>query len=356
MSYSQRQSMLRLVVGCVFPFMVTASAALQLLRAVTAVSVTPGWEVAATAVVFNESALPVRVLVEMDTTAVPVGSIPYFCWGPSCYAPGVLLSLDTVTIASGAQEESFKAYVFVEQGTAPATFPLRFRFRDALSRATMLEHVVRVQILPVGTDSLFLPWAQTELFSREEGEISSSAALYNASSSPRYVLVRADPTGIPPSSLRLCLGDSCYAPGTLTAPDTLVLSARQLYPRFRCWLHIPDGAGGAVSIHFLDAFTASTVATYSVRVDYPTVMPELALLPPCAPLPSWVHGEAVTVQAQPGSVLELSSLLGQHVLRYAILASTPQRLSLRNLPPGLYLYRLFHPGAGVCTGVVLRVN
>ncbi len=341
----------------VFLLAAVSSAALQLSRAVTAVSVAPGWEAAAPASVLNEGAAALRILVEMDTSAAPAGSMPYFCWGPSCYAPGVVLSPDTVTIAPGAREESFKAYVFVEPGTAPAVFPLVFRFRDALSGAVLLEHTVRVEILPVGADVLLLAWAQTELFSREGGEVGGAAALYNAGRSLRRMLVRAEPTGIPPSAFRFCLGDSCYGPGTLSAPDTLVLLPGQFYPRFYCWLRLPEGAGGAVTIRFLDASTANTVAAYSVRVTQAVAIAEPATAAaPCTVLPPVLHGEAVPIRLEPGSVLEITSLLGQSLARYRATTNTAAWLALHTLSPGLYLYRLLRAGAVICVGRVVRLN
>jgi len=331
------------------------TAALRLHHAVTAVFVTPGWDVSAPAVVVNDGTQPLRVIVEMDDSQMPAGSYPYFCWGPSCYAPGVRVSPDTVTIAPGAEEHSFKAYVLVEAGTSSGSAPLLFRFRDALSGAILLEHLVQVQISPPSPDSLALVWAQTGLTTSTEGEISSNAALYNASSVTRQLLTHVEPIGIPTHALRFCLGDSCYDAGTLTAPDTLSLWPRHFYPRFSCWLRTSGNTSGGAIVRFTDATTLQTVAEYRIRLA-PLTSVEAPMTAPCTLLPLILHTEAVPIRAEAGSTVEIYTPLGQRLFQYIVPSNSPQWLSIRSLAGGLYLYRLLQSGSVICSGLFFRSN
>ncbi|MCS7177214.1 MAG: hypothetical protein NZ960_06310 [Candidatus Kapabacteria bacterium] len=330
-----------------------SAAQLLLKSGVSAIQVAPGWEANAPATLVNSGSQPLQVIVEMDTSDMTFGCAPYFCWGPSCYAPGVTVSPDTVTIAPGAEEKSFKAYVYVEASTPEARATLRFRFRDANSGAVLYAHTVEVTITPAPPEGVGLVWAQTVLIPPPEGEISGGAALYNNSRELRRLLVQLVPTDIPPSAIRFCLGDTCYEPGRLTATDTLVLRPRQLYTGFQCWLRAAGTQQSRILlVRFFDAVASEPVAEYQLGLALPTaVLPERPSLD-CSPLSQrWVRSGSALPQLPQGAILEIFTLRGQRLLQ----SSDPSSLAdaLRNLPPRPYAYRLRRAEGTVCTGLLL---
>jgi hypothetical protein len=340
------------VLGATLLCTLLAAAQLQLRSGITAVQVLPGWEVGAPATVVNTGTAPLRLIVQMDPTQMPQGALPYFCWGPSCYAPGVLVSPDTVTLAPDAEEHSFKAYVYIEAGSAAASAPLVFRFRNAETGAEVLTHTVWVRISEPTADPVQLVWAQVGIAAPAGSELASLAALYNGGTQERRLLVRLEPIGLPTDAVRFCLGDSCYGSGVLTAPDTLVLSPRHFYPRLTCWMRIAEAANASVRVHITDAATGQPVADYLISPAIstavaaepvlPTVPPRLLVAPSRLILPA-------------GTALELWSLTGQQLLRIPA-AAREQDISLPALAPGLYLYRFLRGTGVVHTGAFLQPN
>ncbi|MCS6965169.1 MAG: hypothetical protein NZ473_00160 [Candidatus Kapabacteria bacterium] len=328
---------------------------LQLRTGTTAVRVAAGWEVHAPAVVLNTGTDALRVIVEMDTSAMPYGTLPYFCWGPSCYAPGVLRSPDTVTIAPGAEEHSFKAYVYTEPGTPEGPAILRFRFRDALTDAVLLEYSIRVFIAPLVSEQQLLAWAHTELRAPPGAEVAGGAALYNPSSTTRRLRVRIEPNGLPASAVRFCLGDTCYPEGVLEAPDTLVLQPRHLYARFQCWIQTASGSSGSLRVRITEATTNHPVAEYSLSLSPLVHVNEPHAIPLCTLMPTALQSSPI-VHLPQGTVLEITNLLGEWVLRVPFEQHTAATVALQRLPVGVYAYRLRRGTTTVCTGLFLQAN
>ncbi len=333
-------------------FLLTTSAALatiELSSGVTSVWVRPGWEVPAPATFINTGTATLRVLVEMDPSGMPPGSYPYFCWGPSCYAPGVLLSPDTVTIAPGTEERSFKAYVYAESNVLPQTAPLRFVLRDAYTGAPLLRHTVEVHFGSTSSEPLQVVWTQIGVVAPVGASAESFTALYNAGTSPRRVVARIDPLGTAAEDLELCLGDTCYGAGVLRAPDTLRLEPRQLYAHLRCRIHIRESSG-SLRLELFDPDAAAPIAQSTITFNHPTgILAEQGKESPCGVLVvrEWFPAEF-------GTVLELYTVLGQ--LRVRLQAEPPAGFRLQELEPGLYGYRLYSGKTVVCSGVLLRLN
>lgn len=328
-----------------------ALAAVELRSGVTAVWVRPGWEVFAPATFFNAGSQPVRVVVEMDTTGMPAGSYPYFCWGPSCYAPGVLFSPDTVTLAPGAEERSFKAYVYVDRGTPARTSSLRFLLREASTGAVLLQHAVVVHIGIPSEAPLQLVWAQTGIAATAGTSGEATAAVYNGGTTTQRLLVRLEPLGTPAEAVELCLGDTCYGAGTLVAADTLSLAPGQLFARLRCRARIGDTAE-ELRVLLSAAESGTLVAEYAVTFSRSTDIAHVTEGALCTrPL---VVQERLLIPAEPGTTLELYTLLGQ--LRLHLSGEAIPGFHFRGLEPGVYSYRLLRGKRLVCSGMLLYVN
>ncbi|GBD06751.1 hypothetical protein HRbin21_00556 [bacterium HR21] len=320
---------------------------IELRSGVTAVWVRPGWEVVAPATFLNAGAEPLRLLVEMDTSGMPPGSYPYFCWGPSCYAPGVLLSPDTVTLAPGTEERSFKAYVYADQSTPATSAALRFLLREAYTGAVLLQHTLTVHIGTPSAESLQLVWAQTGIAATGGATGESVAAVYNGGTQTRSLVVRLEPSDIPPEAVELCLGDTCYGTGTLVAADTLRIPPRQLFSRLRCRVRSGESVG-TVRVLLTDADAGTPVAQYTVTVSQVTGIAVEAGNSTC--LRQMLVREYLPLSAEPGTVLELYTLLGQLRLR---LPGDAFGFRLPELEPGLYSYRLLRGRTPLCSGLLL---
>lgn len=68
----------------------------------------PSVQIDALVKVINASSNTVEVLAERRTNNVIPPHESNFCWGPTCYSPFINISTDTVVIAPGGEDNSFK--------------------------------------------------------------------------------------------------------------------------------------------------------------------------------------------------------------------------------------------------------
>ncbi|MGI8892919.1 MAG: T9SS type A sorting domain-containing protein [Bacteroidia bacterium] len=79
--------------------------------------------------VTNISGADLNMLVIRKTNNVATGHDSYFCWSINCYGPTTSISTDTLQLASGAIDQSFKGYLSPTSGT-PGTSVVEYCFFD----------------------------------------------------------------------------------------------------------------------------------------------------------------------------------------------------------------------------------
>lgn len=119
------------------------------------------------AVLTNIGSTTARVVVYRTIESLPSGQSTYFCFSVGCYAPNTDRSQDTLTLAAGADDHSFTAYLnpsgiegvssvrydFVDVSTGN-TARVRFRFNSAVTsvrEAAALRSLVAGALPATGT-------------------------------------------------------------------------------------------------------------------------------------------------------------------------------------------------------------
>ena len=67
--------------------------------------------------VTNTSGVNLNLLVSRKTNNLAAGHDSYFCWSINCYSPSTSISTDTLALAPGAEDHSFKGYLSPSLGT-----------------------------------------------------------------------------------------------------------------------------------------------------------------------------------------------------------------------------------------------
>ena len=68
--------------------------------------------------VTSTSATTLNLLVSRKTNGLAAGHDSYFCWSINCYSPVTSISTDTLELAPGAEDHSFKGYLSPTSGTS----------------------------------------------------------------------------------------------------------------------------------------------------------------------------------------------------------------------------------------------
>ncbi len=324
---------------------------LRFFGGVTAARVVAGAEVQVSAAVQNAGIAPLRLLVRIDTGQMLSGWMPYFCWGPSCYAPGVVLSPNPVVLPPDSVEYSFKLYLATEPAAEPGTRRVHVTFLEQEQSRPMLEYDVEFTVESPTGAPLQILWAHSAVQPPPLGKQHFGMRLHNRGMEALELLVEAHPEGFQASAAQVCLGGSCLeVRSAMRLPDTLRLEAGQYTDELHGWVPADAPASARLQLRLLEAHSGTVLAEHQLRVESVLAVGEASAQSGCLQL---VHGGKRVLLHLPAAadVLELWDLFGRLVLQQPVRGSTIAELP--TVAAGVYGYRLLRNGTLQCRGVLL---
>jgi len=324
---------------------------LQFFGGITAARVVAGYEVQVGAAVRNAGTTPLRLLVRIDTSQMLSGWMPYFCWGPTCYAPGVVLSPNPVVLPPDSVEHSFKLYLATEPTAEPGVRRVHVTFLEQEQSRPVLEYDVEFTVESPTAAPLQLLWAHSAVQPPLLGKQHFGMRLSNRSTEALELLVEAHPEGFQASAVQVCLGGGCLeVRSAMRLPDTLHLEAGQSTDELHGWVPADAPTGARLQLRLLEAHSGTVLAEHQLRVESVLAAGEASPQSGCLQL---VHGgERVLLHLLTAAdVLELWDLFGRLLLRQPVRGSTVAELP--TVAAGVYGYRLLRNGTLQCRGVLL---
>jgi hypothetical protein len=324
---------------------------LRFFGGVTAARVVAGAEVQVTAAVQNAGTAPLRLLVRIDTSQMLPGWMPYFCWGPNCYAPGVVLSPNPVVLPPDSVEHSFKLYLATEPTAEPGVRRVHVTFLEQEQGRPVLEYDVEFTVESPAGAPLQMLWAHSAVQPPPLGRQHFGMRLLNRSAEALELLVEALPEGFQAAAAQVCLGGSCLeVRSAMRLPDTLRLEAGRYTDEVHGWIPADAPTGARLQLRLLEAHSDAVLAEHHLRVESVLAVGEASPQSQCLQLVQRGGRVLLHLPAAAG-VLEVWDLFGRLLLRQPVQGSTVAELP--TVAAGVYGYRLLRDGVLQCRGVLL---